>query len=255
MSTLQELPTLAAETPAILTTSSSMSSISTSSDDGPQLSFEYIAQDNTQPDALEATLPTNDTLLNDVLGNKPTAEHAQSITSVLSLSHHAICPGEYLQPSPCIQTVPTYLFGTRGQLSQSTCWPRCEASCARETHQLRKSAKRTLRWLERTGKKRNASVKLRLRDKEKENWVGGIDAHVKGECNTSFLVEDTSIYTCLTPAPHFLWCPSSRNTSHLTRSRVATPHTAHVDLPLSNTMCFPLYRALLGRSLLACVRV
>ncbi|KAF8501329.1 hypothetical protein JB92DRAFT_3099035, partial [Gautieria morchelliformis] len=213
MSTLQELPTLAAETPAILTMSSSMNSISTSSDDVPQLSFEYIVQDNTQPDALEATLPTNDTLLNDALGNKPTAER--------------ISPALTLHPDR--SNIP---FRTRGQLSQSMCWPRCEASCARETHQLKKSAKRMLRWLERTGKKRNASVKLRLRDKEKENWVSGIDAHVKGECNTSFLVEDTSIYTCLTPAPHFLWCPSSRNTSHLTRSRVATPHTAHIELPL-----------------------
>ncbi|KAF8517213.1 hypothetical protein JB92DRAFT_3095443 [Gautieria morchelliformis] len=232
MSTLQELPTLTAETPAILTTSSSMSSISTTSDDDPQLSFEYIAQDNTQPDALEATLPTNDTLLNDVLGNKPTAEHAQSITSVLSLSHHVICPGEYLQPSPCIQTVPMYLFGTHGQLGQSTCWPRCEASCAREMHQLRKSAKRTLRWLERTGKKRNASVKLRLRDKEKENWVGGIDAHVK----------DSS--------PSLLVAPEQPEHKPSYSQSSGYAHTAHVDLPLRNTMCFPMYRTLLGRSFL-----
>ncbi|KAF8532597.1 hypothetical protein JB92DRAFT_3091794 [Gautieria morchelliformis] len=44
-------------------------------------------------------------------------------------------------------------------------------------------AQRTLRWLEATGKKRNTSVKVSgyaCGTKEKENRVGGIDAHVKG---------------------------------------------------------------------------
>jgi hypothetical protein len=224
MSTLQERPTLAADTPAMLTTSPSMSSISTSSDDAPQLSFEYIwdddgnfvrisktgpsaeniAQHSTQPDASATPLPTNDTLLNDVLGNEHTAENAQSIASVLSLSQNATSVRENLSsPDSASRQFQRTVSGPvvsstsqRASLLTPGARPLVRARRVPIEEKRKEEAEMDRKNREEEEREREAR-RLRMREKEKENWFGGIDVHAKGECSTSLPVEDASIHTCL----------------------------------------------------------
>ena len=58
-----------------------------------------------------------------------------------------------------------------------------------------------------------------LREKEKENWAGGTDLHVKGECNQLYFFRDTSIHAADTCFFCVLFrSPRVRLTSPIARS-------------------------------------
>ena len=212
MSTHPELPTLTADIPAMPTPSPSLSSISTSSDDAPQLSFEYIwdddgnfvrlskrgivaedkEQNNTQPIDAEVPSQTSDALLNDVLGNDRTAENAQSISSVLSFSHNVPSTRETLSSTPPLSRTfqravsgPVVTLGTQ----RSSLLPAGERPLVRARRvpieEKRKEEAEFARKTREEEEREREVRKLRMREKEKENWAGGVDVYVKGESNSS----------------------------------------------------------------------
>lgn len=191
------------------TASSSVSSLSTSSDDAPQLSFEYIWDDegnfvrlskrgttseenepsNARP-SKDAPLQTNETLSNDVLGNERTVEKAQSIASVLSHSYNPPSGGEdraNIVPTPrafqraVSGPVVTPSHQRAGLLSASE-RPLGRARRVPIEEKRKEEADLARKHREEEEREREAR-RLRMREKEKENWAVGVDGYVKGECN------------------------------------------------------------------------
>lgn len=229
MSTLPELPTT--DIPVMPTQSPSMSSISTSSDDAPQLSFEYIwdddgnfvrlskrgtaAEDNEQHGTLsidvEAPPQTNDVFLNDVLGNDRTAENAQSIASVLSLSQNASSAQETLssttpssRPFQRAASGPVVALGSqRASLLTAGERPLVRARRVPIEEKRKEEAERARKSREEEEREREAR-KLRIREKEKENWAGTADVYVKGKCN-NFVTKYNAPFTVFTRVP-FVHC-------------------------------------------------
>ncbi|KIJ29226.1 hypothetical protein M422DRAFT_269409 [Sphaerobolus stellatus SS14] len=189
MGSLQELfPPLQYELPPMPSVSPSLSSISTSSDDAPQLSFEYHWDDEgnyhrvskrspeektVEQDILaaieepEAQPNTNHVLLNDLLGNDRTAENPQSIASVLSRSRSASASQDFLSVAPPSarpfgRTSSTPAVPLSGRSSLLTATDRPMSRARRVQIPSTSDAKR----------KEEAEVFRRI-EHDKENWAGG----------------------------------------------------------------------------------
>ncbi|KAF8583164.1 hypothetical protein K439DRAFT_1412429 [Ramaria rubella] len=207
MTTLQGLPSLTSDIPSLPSASPSLSSISTSSDDAPQLSFEYIWDDegnyvrlSKRPSTVEgmqhvelqtdeATGPPQGnahTDLNSLLGNERTAENAQSIASVLSLSHSASSvPQSMPSTTPAARPFQRAVSGPivtpggqRTNLLTASERPIVRARRVPIEEKRKEEAEFARRDREEEEREREAR-RLRMREKEKENWAGGIDIYAK----------------------------------------------------------------------------
>jgi hypothetical protein len=214
--------------PYDMTASPSLSSISTSSDDAPQLSFEYIwddegnfvrlskrgtateynEQSNTQPEANEsAQIQTSEALSGDVLGNERTAETAQSVSSVLSVSYNAPSVAENVssaapasRPFQRAVSGPVVTPGShRASLLSANERPLGRARRVPIEEKRKEEVEMARKHREEEEREREAR-RLRMRDKEKENWAGGVDAYVKGQCHYLYPIRDASI-SCLSRPP------------------------------------------------------
>ena len=187
--------------------SPSLSSASISSDDAPQLSFEYIWDDEgnfvrlskrgttTEPNEPTAhdtgtQLQTHDAHLSDVLGNERTAENAQSISSVLSLSYNA--PSVVENPPSAAPASRPFQRAVSGPVvtpgnHRATLLSASERPLGRARRvpieEKRKEEMELARKRREEEDREREARRQRLREKEKENWAGGTDLHVKGECN------------------------------------------------------------------------
>jgi hypothetical protein len=224
MSTLPDPPTLTTATTAINSASPSLSSISTSSDDAPQLSFEYIWDDEgnfvrlskrpleeeerAQIDASinveDATgTPKNntDTHLSDVLGNERTYDNPQSIASVLSHSVSSVPQqtSNMASSRPFNRAVSGPAVtpgGHRPSLLVAGDRPLVRARRVPIEEKRKQDAELERRDREEEEREREGK-KLRLREKEKENWATGADAYVRGE-SLAFFSSNTRVSSILT---------------------------------------------------------
>lgn len=208
MSPLQELHPPSSDTMPRLSPSPSFSNTSSSSDDAPQLSFEYRWDDegnyvrlskkpsagsNPVDDVLESLDDINGgppdgghSLLNEILGNERTAENPQSIAVVLSRSHSVTTAHEQLSSAASLPSRPFKRVvsgpdvSTRGHKSSLLSSATIERPLGRARRVPIDAKRREDFEFARREEEEREHALLRIREHEKENWANVLN-YSKGE--------------------------------------------------------------------------
>jgi len=198
MGSLQDLRLPSNELPLRSGTSPSVSSISSSSDDAPQLSFEYIWDEAGNPiriskrpqlvddsdtdqnvlGAIEdsSTGQNHSQLNNEVLANERTSENPQSIASILSRSHSVSASHDFLSAPPPsrpftrVASNPVVPPSGRSSLLTASDRPLGRARRVPIETKRKEEVENIRRDREDDDRDREARWQ-RIRDQEKENWV------------------------------------------------------------------------------------